>query len=287
MTSVPGTASLLQASPLQASLPMYDLPEVRWATDALWSAVAERLSADHVAAPPALTRGPALPDLWTDPALLFSQTCGNPYIRRFRDRLRLVATPCYAAPGCDGPRYRSQLVARAGGPERALADFRGAVCAVNEWDSLSGWVGFAAVLPEAPDRFFAGAVVTGAHVASLAAVAAGEADIAAIDCVTHALLQRHRPAALAGLRVIGSTAPAPGLPYVTRRGIDDGTVAALQRALRDALADPATAEARAALLLDGIEILGEADYDTIPAVPVSIPPPAPAPLRRRATSPAP
>ena len=32
-TAVPGTASL----------PMYDLPEIRWATDALWSAVAARL----------------------------------------------------------------------------------------------------------------------------------------------------------------------------------------------------------------------------------------------------
>jgi ABC-type phosphate/phosphonate transport system substrate-binding protein len=287
MTSATGTAGLLDASLLQASLPMYDLPEVRWATDALWAAVAARLSADDIAAPPALLRGPALPDLWAGPALLFSQTCGNPYVRLFRDRLRLVATPCYAAPGCDGPRYRSHLVARAGGPKQTLADFRGAVCAVNDWDSLSGWVGFAAVLPEAPDQFFAGAVVTGAHVASLAAVAAGDADIAAIDCVTYALLHRHRPAAVAGLRIVGATNLAPGLPYVTRRGIDDGMVAALQRALRDALADPATADARAALLLDGIEILGEADYDAIPAVPVSIPPPAPAPLRHRATSPAP
>jgi ABC-type phosphate/phosphonate transport system substrate-binding protein len=129
--------------------------------------------------------------------------------------------------------------------------------------------------------------VTGAHVASMAAVAAGDADIAAIDCVTHALVQRHRPAALVGLRVVGTTALAPGLPYVTRRGIDDATVAALRTALRDVIADPDLAEARAALLLDGIEILEEADYDAIPALPASRPPPAPVPLPHRATSPAP
>ncbi|MGK9166815.1 PhnD/SsuA/transferrin family substrate-binding protein [Inquilinus limosus] len=264
---------------------MYDLPEVRWATDALWSAIATRLSAAGVAAAPALTRGPAPPDLWTDPALLFTQSCGNPYVRHYRDRLRLVATPCYAAPGCDGPFYRSLLVTRADAPGEGLAGFRGAVCAVNDWDSLSGWVALAAALPEPPDRFFRAAVVTGAHADSLAAVAAGQADIAAIDCVSYALLQHHRPATLAGLRVIGQTAPAPGLPFVTRRDADDGTVDALRTALREALADPALAAARAALLLEGGEVLGEAAYDAIPPQPASTLPPAPA--VRRATAPAP
>ncbi|TSD88048.1 PhnD/SsuA/transferrin family substrate-binding protein [Mycobacterium sp. KBS0706] len=272
------------AVPGTVSLPMYDLPEIRWATDALWSAVAARLSVAGVAAPPALSRGPTTHDLWADPALLLSQTCGNPYVRTYRDRLRLVATPRYAAPGCDGPRYCSQLVVRAAAPGGGLADFRGAVCAVNGWDSLSGWVAFAAVLPE--PQFFRAALVTGAHADSVAAVAVGEADIAAIDCVTYALLQRHRPASTAGLRVIGRTALAPSLPLVTRRDVDDATVAALQSALRGALADPALAEVRAALLIDGIEILGEADYDAIPPQPVSIPPVS-APSRRCATAPAP
>lgn len=267
-----------------ASLPMYDLPEVRWATDALWAAVAARLSAAGVAAAPALTRGPALNELWTDPALLLSQTCGNPYVRTYRDRLRLVATPRYAAPGCDGPRYRSLLVVRANAPGEELEDFRGTVCAVNGWDSLSGWVALAAMLPE--PQFFSAALVTGAHADSVAAVAAGEADIAAIDCVTYALLHRHRPASTAGLRVIGRTALAPSLPLVTRRDTDDGTVEALRLALRDILADPVLAEARAALLIEGMEILGEADYDAIPPQPVSIPPVS-APSRRFATAPTP
>ena len=264
---------------------MYDLPEVRWATDALWAAVAERLSAAGVAAAPALSRGPEPHELWTDPALLLSQTCGNPYVRTYRDRLRLVATPRYAALGCDGPRYRSLLVAHEDAPGEGLADFRGTVCAVNGWDSLSGWVALAAVLPE--PGFFRAALITGAHADSMAAVKAGEADIAAIDCVTYALLQRHRPASTAGLRVIGRTALAPSLPFVTRRDAADATVEALRSALRNALADPALAEARAALLIEGIEILGEADYDAIPPQPVSTPPPVSAPSRRSATAPEP
>lgn len=281
-----GAASLPPAAPSAASLPMYDLPEVAWATDALWSVVAARLSAAGIAAAPALSRDSTLNELWTDPALLLSQTCGNPYARQYRDRLRLVATLRYAAPGCDGPRYSSQLMVRKDAPGEALADFRGTVCAVNGWDSLSGWVALAAALPEPPDRFFRAALVTGAHANSMAAVAAGEADIAAIDCVTYALLQRHRPGATAGLRAIGRTAPAPGLPLVTRRDADDRTVEALRSALRGALADPALAEARAALLIEGIEILGEADYDAIPPQPVSTPQLS-VPTRRSATAPRP
>jgi ABC-type phosphate/phosphonate transport system substrate-binding protein len=46
-------------------------------------------------------------------------------------------------------------------------------------------------------------------------VAAGEADIAAIDAVTFALLQRIEPQLTAQVRVIGKTAQVPGLPYIT------------------------------------------------------------------------
>lgn len=279
-------ASLPPAVPGTASLPMYDLPEVRDATDALWAAVATRLSDQGIAAPAGLTRDLSLHDLWSDPALLFSQCCGHPYVRHYRDRLRLVATPCYTAPGCDGPRYRSLLVARRGGAG-SPAEAMGGVCAVNDWDSLSGWVQLAAALSGPADWFFRGAVVTGAHIDSLAAVAAGQADIAAIDCVTFALVQRHRPQVLADIAVVGQTAAAPSLPYVTRRGTDDGTVAALRDALAGALADPALAAARSALLLDGITILGEGDYDTIPPTPTTRPPPDPGVPRRPATSPAP
>ena len=45
----------------------------------------------------------------------------------------------------------------------------------------------------------------------------GRADVCAVDCVTWALLARHRPSALHGLRVIALTEPMPGLPLVTRR----------------------------------------------------------------------
>ena len=59
---------------------------------------------------------------------------------------------------------------------------------------------------------------TGRHAASLAMVAAGKADVCAIDCVSHGLWRRHMPELLTGTRVLTVTARAPSLPYVTHAG---------------------------------------------------------------------
>jgi ABC-type phosphate/phosphonate transport system substrate-binding protein len=114
------------------------------------------------------------------------------------------------------------LVTRAGDTERPLG---GRAVAVNGYDSLSGWVSLtAAVQPLGP------VVVTGAHVHSVAAVAAGRADLACIDGVTWRLLERCRPAAVATLAVVGHGPLIPCLPLVTHLTLGPG-VAALREAL--------------------------------------------------------
>lgn len=249
-----------------ASLPMYDLPEVAWATDAWWVAIAGALAREGVApVPRGLTRCADRYATWRSPALLLSQACGYPLTHAFKGRLRLVATPVYAAPHCDGPDYCSVIVVRAADPADSLAALRGRTAAVNGRDSQSGYSALrAAVAPHARGgRFFARVRESGAHTDSLALVAAGEADVCAVDCVTHALLERHRPQALAGLRVLACSAKAPGLPYVTRAAADAATVARLRRALLAALRDPALDAAREALLIAGIEVLPAAAYDRI------------------------
>lgn len=249
-----------------ASLPMYDLPEVAWATDAWWGGIARALDREGLAdVPAALTRDLAPAEVWRSPDLLFGQTCGYPLTHAFRGRLRVVATPAYAAPQCDGADYCSVIVVRADDPAASIADLRGRRAAVNGRESQSGYSALrAAVAPHARGgRFFARVAESGAHAASLAMVAAGEADVCATDCVTHALLARHRPGALEGLRVLACTPTAPGLPYVTRAHTDAATVARLRRALWAALEDPALEAAREALLISGIEVLPDAAYDRI------------------------
>lgn len=61
-------------------------------------------------------------------------------------------------------------------------------------------------------------------------VSAGEADVAAIDCVSFGLLRHHRPPAVASLRIIGTSALAPA-PLVTSATTEEQEVATLLRVL--------------------------------------------------------
>ena len=254
---------------LRASLPMYDLSEVRKWTDRLWAAIAEELREGGVAGvPDGLERPSDRYDAWRREGLLFSQTCGYPAATALRDVLRVVATPHYAAPGCEGPLYSSVVVAREASRVAALEELRGSVCAFNSRDSQSGYNALrAAIAPIARGgRFFARTVETGAHAASMEAVRGGRADVCAVDCVTWALHARHRPSALSGLGVVCRTAQAPGLPFVTAGDVSDATFASIREALGRAFIRPDLAETREALLVSGLSILPADAYEPLLAM---------------------
>ena len=245
---------------------MYDLPELQAANDALWAAIATRLASEGVSdAPERLTRGGALETLWSHPDLLLSQTCGYPFATTLRNRVQLVATPRYGAPGCSGPFYRSAIVVRADAPAGSLSDLRGARCAVNDLFSNSGMnLLRVEIAPLAHGQPFFGAVaISGSHEASAVAVADREADVAALDCVTWAHLQRFRPAMTGHLRVLTWTARSPGLPLITGLRTDALTRAALVRALEGVANDPDLSDLRAELLLEGFDSLPAQRYHAI------------------------
>jgi ABC-type phosphate/phosphonate transport system substrate-binding protein len=249
-----------------ASLSMYDLPELRPATDAWWQGLARAFRREGIAdVPDALDRRDAHHEVWLLPDLLFSQTCGYPLTHALAGKVELVATPCYATEGCEGPNYCSFVMVAADSAASTIGDLRGKRCAINGLDSQSGCNALRLlVAPAAKDsRFFGRVTISGGHQPSLALVASGQADVAAVDCVTHGLLARHRPQALAGTRVLCRTASAPGLPYVTRAGADADLLRRLRAGLERAFADPELAEARGALLLEGAAMLPLAAYDRI------------------------
>jgi ABC-type phosphate/phosphonate transport system substrate-binding protein len=109
-------------------------------------------------------------------------------------------------------------------------------------------------------------IKSGAHRRSLAMVKAGEADVAAIDCVTFALIARAAPAEVQGIRVLYASAAAPGLPYVTAKRTASADVERLRAGIAAAFADPALGATRATLRLDGCEFLPLSAYDVIPAM---------------------
>jgi ABC-type phosphate/phosphonate transport system substrate-binding protein len=242
---------------------MYDPPELRREVDAWWAALAAAFRNEGIGGvPDRLDRGIAFDALWSAPDLLFAQACGYPLMGAWSDRLRYLATPCYAAPGCDGPNYCSFLVVPAGSAAQRVEDLRGTRCSINARISHSGYNALRAhFAPLARDgRFFGEVLVSGGHSESIAQLGAGDVDIAAIDCVTYALLSRCRPHAIAATRIIGRTTSAPGLPYVTRANADPVLVRRLQAGLAQVFSDPSLADLRASLLLSGLDTLPPGSY---------------------------
>jgi len=265
-TAGPRTADTRARRPV-AALPMYMLDELTAWHDAWWDGLAGHFrTAGLTDVPDRLTRPRDPRHLWGSRHLLFAQACGYPYTHAFAGRLRLIATPRYSAPGCDGTHYTSTILVRADSRLHALADLPDHTVAANSTDSFSGyWALLDAMRAVCPGRPpFRRCVFTGDHAASLAAVRDGAADVCAVDSVTWALLAAHRPRTIRTFRELARTTPTPGLPYVTAAHRDDATVTRLRDGLVNALADPALSAARSALLLDGAEVLDDDAYAEIP-----------------------
>lgn len=248
-----------------ASFAMYDFPEIRAATDAWWHGIAFALRrAGMEAVPEALTRDADI-DVWYSPEMLLCQTCGYPLTHELAGVVELVATPAYSADGCSGSDYCSVIVISEDNPAASLENLRGSVCAYSRRHSHSGYNALrGAVAPLAGgSAFFSRVLESGGHPTSIELVATGQADVCAVDCVTHALMAKYQPYALAGTRVVAATERAPGLPYVTRAGVGDDCIGRLREGLSEAFAAPRLANARDALLLTGMQVLDYEDYRRI------------------------
>ena len=209
-------------------------------------------------APRSSTRGGDLAAHWRRPGLVFGQTCGYPYVTGLKDavdadrdaRIRISRLR---------RRFASKLHRSAAPATRAarLSEFRGATAALNAWDSNTGMNLFrAAIAPVAGGApFFRAIVVTGSHEASMAAVAEGRADLASIDCVSFALLERGRPDLIERVAVVAeSRALAEPAVHRERASLGRSTIAAVREALFAALADPDLAESARTLGLKGARL---------------------------------
>jgi len=171
---------------------------------------------------------------WRHPHLLLSQTCGFPLMTQL-PQVQTVGCFHYTAPGCDGIHYRSVLVARATDSHQTLADFRGKRVACNARESQSGYNVLLKMVAslDHPAPFFKRVVISGSHRQSLREIKRGAADIAAIDCITWALLKRHEPELIDGLTVMGESPLAPGLPLITAQSTSSETLSRIRAALNE------------------------------------------------------
>lgn len=256
-----------EGPPMLAALPMYTFDTA--ANAALWARITVALKAQGIAdVPDQLEEPDDYFAHWLSPDLLFSQACGYPLASKLKQNVTVIGTFVYGAEGCDGPRYASAFIAPAGHPGRELPDFRGTRVAYNGMDSQSGYNCLrSAIAPLAAGQpYFSETVETGAHYRSLQAVAGGQADLAAIDCVSLAGFLRHEPYLRDKIRIIGWSERVPGLPIITRGAADAPTIAAMRRALTSVVADPDLATIRERLFIKGFAPLDFADYGLITAM---------------------
>ena len=243
------------------ALPMYlGAPE---AVQTLWDALRPTLAAAGLSGLPSLVDWPQdLHRHWLAPELLLSQSCGYPLTHALRGRVQVLGCFAYSAPQCKAGQCASVLVARQEHGHLAPRAFAGLRAAYNSVDSQSGYNALRAlVAPWAQQgRFFGQVLATGGHRLSVDAVREGRADVAAVDCVTWALLQRYAPQAVQGLCVVGQTGSYPGLPLITSCDTPAAEVRALRSALQALFAQPEAKQALAALAIIGFEALDAAAY---------------------------
>lgn len=128
----------------------------------------------------------------------------------------IVATPVFA--GETAPVYRSVVVVGEQSPYREMTDLAGTRLVVNQWESWSGHHALRAHLEDLghPWPFFGSAVESGSHAASVTAVAAGDAECAAVDHTMWRYLVEGR---VDGLRGIGVTRDWPSPPLALSSAI--------------------------------------------------------------------
>jgi ABC-type phosphate/phosphonate transport system substrate-binding protein len=248
---------------MQASLPMYNLPEMRPANAAFWAALrheAERrfltglpthLQDSRSAVPAAL-----------EADLVFSQVCGYPLQTIYRGQATLLGVPCYDVAGCEGPTHAGVFIVHCDARFQTLAELAGCRFAFNSIHSNSGMNLPRRAIAEIAGgrRFFSSLAATGGHPASLDLVVAGEADATCVDCVTYAFCCDYRAAIRERTRILATTLPSPALPFVTSATTPSDAVETLRAVLLHLGGAPEYAAIRAALKLRGIMPANEAAY---------------------------
>ena len=245
---------------------MYNIPEIWDAQSALWKGIATYMVREGIREIPAeLSRGQPLAKLLSDENMLLSQCCGYDVVRGYRETLTTLATPVFDVSECSGYEYSSLIIVAEECPYEDVLEMRGCAAVANGPESHSGMSALRhLVWPKNVNGSFFGSVVySGGHVQSLKSIQDGRADVAAIDCVTHKLLERYSPSTIAGTRTLGRTFFAPAPPYVTHVKRGDDIKHRIKNALLGAFSDPDLEACRSDLLIKRISDQDDMIYEKV------------------------
>lgn len=226
---------------------MYSFASVQWAWESLWAAVHERVPWT----PAALTWSGDAHARWADDDCLVTQVCGGPFVARHRDDLTILGAFALDLPDADDAgHYHAVLLSP---HDRSLSELDLPSChaAANSEDSLTGWSSLRAATVGVGARWPGTVTFTGAHHNSVRQLARGVADLASIDPWSLAFIESEQPELLTDLHRVGTGPRLPTPPIAVRRSMSADQTSELRAAFEDAMSDPATDLARAALHLTG------------------------------------
>ena len=181
----------------------------------------------------------ASPELMNHSQLYMAHTCGYPLMKFYNQSHEPVCVPVFNVEGVAASQYSSRVIVHRDSSINKLADSQGNIVSVNGEDSNSGMNVLRHAISELAngDRFFSSVIISGGHWQSMIEVVEGRADIAAVDCVSYALLEQHQPELCDQCRTIQWTQPTTGLPFVTPKNrLNQAQKIRLTQALNEALA---------------------------------------------------
>jgi ABC-type phosphate/phosphonate transport system substrate-binding protein len=249
-----------------ASLPMYCLPEMAGANAAFWATLQHRLDDKGIGTGDVQWLGDEGGSAEAiAPGTVFSQMCGFPLVKRYRDQAIVLGTPHYAFEGCVGPTHRAFFMVRADDAAERLEDVRGRIFGCNSVSSNSGMnlprLSLARIAGGRP--FFSSVVMTGGHVRSLQCLDDRTVDVCSVDNVTWGFFKRFRPASAARFRVLEVTAPSPCLPFVASIATGQSEAAVIAETLHEMIVDPQNAAVQGGLELSGLSVPDVAAYQRL------------------------
>ncbi|GAB4578642.1 MAG: hypothetical protein Fur0022_13780 [Anaerolineales bacterium] len=193
--------------------------------------------------------------------------CGLDYVKTFQEgAFELLAAPVMSGARYRGtPAYFTDVVVRRESGLATFEEMRGTRWVYNEPGSFSGYaVLLAHLLQQGEDlKYFAEAVASGAHSASVERVLAGEADGTAVDSTVFDLMCSVRPGLRERLRVVKTLGPNPIPPFVVSRAVAAGVRERLREFFLQMHATPRGREILSLALITHFVAVRDRDYDPI------------------------
>ena len=246
-----------------ASLNLYLWDQTRPAFTALWNHLRPIFAGNKIKTgaeihPPNQTSPRILANNHT---LAIAQVCGidvSTHGQKLYRTLGALSDNTNPEPG----HYHSTLIASVSKPQVGVDNLREHVAAVNNHGSFSGDIALRAfIFGKSRGAHLKNALVTGGHLHSVRAVAAGHADFAAIDSLCFNFARRFHPDLLASVRVIGHTPTMPAPPLVIARDLPPSLRAELIGAVGEFFDTPEGAAAMRDIGVRGFVAMPDSAYE--------------------------